>query len=144
MFKQAFNSWKSHACGTSPSLSLATDQIMLKSCRENWIRGPCCSVVIFFFVFSSLHFLKKCYAPFLLCCPALWGHILLHSSIPILSPQRTVFSFALPSQSWPLPWSLWSLIREAKCNISTTKLAFFSLPPPLSWYLVWGRQLLPT
>lgn len=142
MLKQAFNSWQSHAGGTSPSLCLATDQIMLKSSRENWIRSPCCSIVGFF-LFSSLHILKQCYALFLLCNHALWGHILSFlSPLPLPSLlflfifpptlQRITFSFALQSQSWPLPWSPWSLIREAKCNISTAKLAFFSLPLLLS------------
>lgn len=158
MFKQAFNSWQSHASGTSPSLCLATDQIMLKSSRENWIRGPCCCVVIFFStLISSL--LKAMLRSFAALPPCTMRPLSLHSSCPAtphstdaasssstffsLSLQRTVFSLALQIQSCPLPWSPRSLIREAKSNISTTKLAFFSLPPPLSCCLVWGCWLLP-
>lgn len=141
-FKQAFNSRKSHAGGTSPFLCLATDQIMLQSSRENWIKNPCCCVVIFFFfLFLSLNFLNQCYTLFLLCYAALWCHPL-HSSQTATPPSVAASSSSL-FQSWPLPWSPWSLIREAKCNICTTKLAFFSLPPPLSCCLVWGRWLLP-
>lgn len=54
---------------------------------------------------------------------------------------RGVSSPAIQSWSRPLPWSPWSLIREAKCNISPPKLAFFSLPPPLCCCCCW---LLPS
>lgn len=146
MFKQAFNSWQSHAGGTSPSLCLATDQIMLKSSRENWIRSPCCSIVGFFFILISSHIkaMLRSFPALQPCTMRPHPLISLTSStpqppIPLHFPptlQRIAFSFALQSQSWPLPWSPWSLIREAKCNISTAKLAFFSLPLLLSCCLV--------
>lgn len=82
-----FNFLQSRASGTSTSLRLATDEIILKSSRVNWIRGSLLLSCDFFSFRNSYFFTSYSNVTLLLCYPSLWGHILYIPLAPPLPPQ---------------------------------------------------------
>lgn len=110
--------------------------------------------MLWFFFFSSLHFLNQCYTLFLLCYAALRGNPLHYSwtaAPPLVAFSSSSF-FSLSVEShWPpksklasplIPLDL-SSRRPSAISICHHKISIFLITTTSSCCLIWGCWLLP-